>query len=104
MRSRGRRKIVAPPSFKAEAGEGSVRGSGRRTGGKAMTTDVYHRLARHLDDLPGGFPSTESGVELRILQRLFTPEDAELALALTLLTEEPRVIARRAGIPIEEAA
>jgi len=26
-------------------------------------TDVYQRLAKHLDNLPGGFPPTESGVE-----------------------------------------
>ena len=69
-----------------------------------MTTDVYEKLARHLDNLPGGFPATESGAEQRILRRMFTPEDAELALSLTLLAEEPRVIARRAGIPPEEAA
>jgi electron transport complex protein RnfB len=68
-----------------------------------MATDVYERLATHLDDLPGGFPRTESGVEMRILRRLFTPEDAELALHLTLIPEEPRVIARRAKIPVEEA-
>jgi len=33
--------------------------------------DPYKRLAAHLDDLPGGFPPTESGVEQRILRRLF---------------------------------
>ena len=65
--------------------------------------DIYQRLARHLDNLPGGYPPTESGVELRILKRLFTPEDAELALHLTLIPEEPRVIARRAGIDRKEA-
>jgi Na+-translocating ferredoxin:NAD+ oxidoreductase subunit B len=69
-----------------------------------MAMDVYQKLAHHLDDLPGGFPTTESGGELRILRRLFTHEDAELALHLTLLAEEPRVIARRAGIPPDEAA
>lgn len=69
-----------------------------------MTADPYIKLARHLDSLPGGFPSTPSGVELRILRRLFTPEEAELALSLTLLTEESRVIAHRAGISVEEAA
>jgi NAD-dependent dihydropyrimidine dehydrogenase PreA subunit len=66
--------------------------------------DVYHKLAKHLDNLPGGFPPTESGVELRILRRLFTPEEAELALHLTLIAEEPRVIARRAKIGAEETA
>jgi electron transport complex protein RnfB len=69
-----------------------------------MEADAYLVLARHLDNLPGGFPATESGVELRILQRLFTPEDAKLALSLTLLPEEPRVIASRAKITPDEAA
>jgi NAD-dependent dihydropyrimidine dehydrogenase PreA subunit len=69
-----------------------------------METELYQRLARHLDNLPGGFPATDSGVELRILRRLFTPEDAEIALALTLLPEEARVIARRAKITPDEAA
>jgi electron transport complex protein RnfB len=69
-----------------------------------MATDVYEGLAQHLDNLPGGYPRTESGVEMRILRRLFTPEDAELAQHLTLLAEEPRVIAHRAKIPVEEAA
>jgi H+/Na+-translocating ferredoxin:NAD+ oxidoreductase subunit B len=68
-----------------------------------MIVDIYQRLAQHLDNLPGGFPPTESGVELRILKRLFTPEDAELALHLTLIPEESRVITRRAGITREEA-
>jgi hypothetical protein len=61
-------------------------------------------LAEHLDNLPGGFPRTESGVEMRILRRLFTPEDAELTLHLTFIPEERRVIARRAKIPVEEAS
>ena len=65
--------------------------------------EIYKRLAEHLDELPGGFPSTQSGVELRILQRLFTPEDAELAVSLTLIPEESRVIAHRVGISREEA-
>jgi Pyruvate/2-oxoacid:ferredoxin oxidoreductase delta subunit len=69
-----------------------------------MAPDVYERLAQHLDNLPAGYPRTESGVEMRILQRLFTPQHAELALHLTLIPEEARVIAHRAKIPVEEAA
>ncbi len=68
-----------------------------------MTETVYRNLARHLDNLPGGFPPTESGVELRILKRLFTLEEAELAVHLTLIPEEPRVLARRAKITKAEA-
>lgn len=60
-------------------------------------TDVYKRLATHLDRLPAGFPATESGVELRILKRLFTPEEAEIALGLTMMPEPAESIAARLG-------
>jgi len=69
-----------------------------------MATDIYEKLAKHLDNLPAGFPRTESGVEMRILRRIFTPEDAEFAMHLTLIPEEPRVIARRAKIPVIDAS
>ena len=52
-----------------------------------MDQDIYRRLAKHLDNLPAGYPATESGVEMRILRRLFTPEEATLAIHLTLLPE-----------------
>ena len=68
-----------------------------------MTEDIYHKLAHHLDELPAGFPATESGVEIRILKRLFTPEEAELALHTSLIPEEARVIARRAKLTKEKA-
>jgi len=59
-------------------------------------TDIYDRLAQFLDDLPAGFPRTTQGIELKILRKLFTPAEAEMSLHLTLLAEEPRVIAYRA--------
>ncbi|MBD3414839.1 MAG: 4Fe-4S dicluster domain-containing protein [Candidatus Aminicenantes bacterium] len=65
---------------------------------------IYKKLARHLDDLPGGFPETKSGVELRILRRMFTPEQARLALKLTLIPEQTDVIAKRAKIPVKKAS
>ncbi len=69
-----------------------------------MPEDIYEKLARHLDDLPAGFPRTQAAAEMRILRRLFTPEDTNIALHLTLIPEEPRVIARRVGISVEEAS
>ncbi len=72
--------------------------------GNDTNDELYHRLARHLDDLPGGFPPTESGVELRLLRRLFSPVEAELALHLTVMPEPAHVIARRAGLEPEIAA
>ncbi|MFW9988818.1 MAG: DUF362 domain-containing protein [Candidatus Odinarchaeota archaeon] len=44
--------------------------------------NIYRKLQEHLDKLPIGFPATESGVELRLLKKLFTPEQAELAMKL----------------------
>jgi electron transport complex protein RnfB len=68
-----------------------------------MQEDIYVKFADYLDQLPAGFPRTESGVELRILQQLFTPEEAVLAMHLTLIAEEPAVVAYRAGIEVGEA-
>lgn len=59
------------------------------------THDLYRRLQLHLDRMPVGFPATKSGVEIRILKRLFNPEDARVALALSALPEPVHVIARR---------
>jgi Na+-translocating ferredoxin:NAD+ oxidoreductase subunit B len=67
-----------------------------------MTQDVYERLARRLDSLPNGFPRTETGVELRILRAIFSPEDAELALKIKPLPESAATIARRLGRPVDE--
>ena len=68
-----------------------------------MAPDVFQKLAKHMDSLPGGYPPTEDGVELKILKKLFTPEQAELALHCTLIPEEARVIARRAGLGVDQA-
>lgn len=58
--------------------------------------DIYAELAKFLDGLPGGFPSTDTGVEIRILKKLFTQEEAGLAMKLSLLPEDTGVIAKRA--------
>jgi electron transport complex protein RnfB len=44
--------------------------------------DVYKELQKHLDKMPVGYPATKSGVELRLLKFLFTPEQAKIALGL----------------------
>lgn len=67
-----------------------------------MSEKVYIKLAKHLDSLPAGFPASENGVEIRILQHLFTPEEAELTLHLTLIAEDPALIAMRAGEPLND--
>lgn len=64
-------------------------------------TDVYTRLAKYLDDLPAGYPPSDSGVELSILRKLFSPAEAEMFLSLRLIGETPRVVAYRARQPLE---
>jgi hypothetical protein len=43
-----------------------------------MVDRVYDKLREHLDSLPMGFPKTESGVEIRLLKKLFSEEAAGL--------------------------
>ena len=49
-----------------------------------MSDTIYHNLANVLDTLPNGFPSTDSSVEIKLLKRIFRPEDAELFCDLRL--------------------
>jgi len=63
----------------------------------AHPDDLYRKLQRHLDRMPVGFPATESGVEIRILKHLFTPEQAEIALELSAIPEPLATVHRRFG-------
>jgi ferredoxin len=47
-----------------------------------VALDVYRKLQQHLNRMPVGFPRTHNGVEIRILRRLFTPRQAEIALSM----------------------
>lgn len=66
-----------------------------------MSDESYVKLAKYLDSLPNGFPLTESGVEIRLLKKIFTPEQAELFCDLTLSFEPAARIAGRTGRPLE---
>jgi Pyruvate/2-oxoacid:ferredoxin oxidoreductase delta subunit len=67
-----------------------------------MNEEVYSRLAEALDRLPNGFPRTASGVEIRILARIFTPEEAGLVSHLTGELEPASVVAGRVGMEPSE--
>ena len=64
-----------------------------------MSTDdhIYRRLQRHLDRQAIGFPATWSGADIRLLKRLFTPDEAELALHLTFKPSPAEQIVERAA-------
>jgi len=65
-------------------------------------SDVYKRLAERLDELPHGYPASDSGVELKILRKIYTPEDAEVAIKLKSIPETAATIAERFGKSEEE--
>ena len=56
--------------------------------------NVYRELQEHLDKMPVGFPKTESGVEISLLEKLFTLEEAVIATKLKFFPVELKKIHR----------
>ncbi len=69
-----------------------------------MTKDIYHELRKQLDTYSLGFPATASGIELKILKKLFSIDDAELFLKMTQRLETAEEVAKNADEPVEEIA
>ncbi len=62
-----------------------------------MQTNPYKQLAERLDALPNGFPAAQDGVELRLLEKLFTPQEAALTAQLSTSFESAEQLAARLG-------
>jgi Pyruvate/2-oxoacid:ferredoxin oxidoreductase delta subunit len=58
---------------------------------------VYIKLQKHLDKQAVGFSATRSGVEIKILKHIFTPEEADIACCLSYRFEPIKTIFSRAG-------
>jgi Na+-translocating ferredoxin:NAD+ oxidoreductase subunit B len=68
-----------------------------------MAENIYEQLRERLDQFSVGFPKTESGVEIKILKKMFDKEeDAELYLQMTPMLQKPAAIAEQAGKNLEE--
>jgi len=67
-----------------------------------MTMNSYEKLAAVLDTIPNGYPPAEDGSHLRILEWIFTPEEAELASQLRLSAETVDEMSTRLNRPKEE--
>ncbi|MHA2177418.1 MAG: ATP-binding protein [Candidatus Thorarchaeota archaeon] len=61
----------------------------------------YEKLASVLDTIPNGYPEAPDGSHLKILEWIFTPEEAELASQLKLRGETVDEIAARLNRPVE---
>lgn len=69
-----------------------------------MTKDIYRELQERLDHYSVGYPSTQSGIELKILKKLFSTDDAAMFLAMTQKLETSEQVARRTKRPLAEIA
>ncbi len=57
--------------------------------------DIYRALRAHFDVMPVAYPASESGIEIDILKRFFSPEEAVIALEIGMLPAPARRIQRR---------
>jgi len=67
-----------------------------------MQEEVYRRLAQRLDALPNRFPASQSGIEIRLLAKLFTLPEATLACVMRLEAMPAADIASHAGTDPKE--
>ncbi|MBT4088896.1 MAG: 4Fe-4S binding protein, partial [Deltaproteobacteria bacterium] len=63
-----------------------------------MNEDIYTKLREFFHSLPGGYPATDTGVEIKILEKLYTPEEADLTMKLKERPERVADIASRLGM------
>ena len=52
---------------------------------RAVALGVYQKLRDRLNLYSVGYPRSESGMEIRILEKLFTEEEAQIFLHLELI-------------------
>ncbi|MDP6510832.1 MAG: hypothetical protein QGH23_06450 [Dehalococcoidia bacterium] len=62
-----------------------------------MHAELLNSLREHYSLHPIGFPCTHSGVELRVLERLFNDEEARMALHLSPSPETPDSLSAKLG-------
>ena len=68
-----------------------------------MSDDPYLKLREFLNRFPIGFPETPSGIEIKILKKLFSEEEAKIAALLPPVPQVAAKIAKRIGLDEKEA-
>lgn len=69
-----------------------------------MADPIFRQLQERLDQYSVGFPATDTGIEIQILERLFSVVDAKVFLQLSPMLETPEAIAPRIGMEPDNAA
>jgi ferredoxin len=63
----------------------------------AIQEEIYHKLQKHLDTMPIGFPKAEDGSDIRVLQAFFTPEEANMVLFINFKPSTLKQVCDRAN-------
>jgi len=69
-----------------------------------MEHDIYRSLQEKISQYGSGFPASKSGVELKMLKKLFSEADAELYMKLAPQPETAEMIADRIGDTADKTA
>ncbi|MFO7557950.1 MAG: 4Fe-4S binding protein [Desulfobacterales bacterium] len=60
-----------------------------------MTATIYRKLQEQIDQYSLGFPAAESGIDLKILGKLYTEEEASVFLDISMQLETPASLSER---------
>ncbi len=69
-----------------------------------MSQDIYQELRKKINQRGVGFDKTTSGIEIKILKRLFTEEEARMYMHLSWDLESTGKISKRAGQDVEKVS
>jgi len=69
-----------------------------------MSNPIFRTLQEKLDQYSMGFPKTESGIEIKILEKLFSIDDAKMFLQLSPMLETPDKVSLRVEKSPEETS
>lgn len=69
-----------------------------------MSDTLFKKLREQIDQYSVGFPETDSGIEIEILKKLFTEEEADTYLNLSMQLEMPSSFSERMGRDGEQSA
>jgi Pyruvate/2-oxoacid:ferredoxin oxidoreductase delta subunit len=69
-----------------------------------MSNPIFRTLQQRLDQYSMGFPKTQSGIEIKILKKLFSVEDAKIFLQMGPMLETPDTVSSRVEKSTEETS